>query len=99
MKNFFATVCIVFEEPVAPIDQSEDGSGNILGYYANLGVAAEDREQAMKLITNLLNDGRIDWSRSEWKSLNGVDPSLTAKADNLKGEEGIWYKSGRSFFC
>src|SRR5690242_4281603 len=95
LHQFNVVVRVVLEKPIASIDSSE--VEKLTGYYVNVGVAARDKTEAMRIISDAFNDGRIDWAESEWKSLETVDPSITAKAKSFHGS-GIWYKSGRAFF-
>jgi hypothetical protein len=58
-----------------------------IGYFKNFGVSARSLEAAQALIANAIEDGRIDWSASEWSEVEGPPP-----------HEGIWFESGRLLF-
>jgi hypothetical protein len=96
-NDFFVMARVILKKPIAPIDDSDANTGSLSGYFVNVGVAAKDKNEAMQVISNALSDGNIDWSQSEWKSLETIDRSIADKAKGFDGA-GIWYKSGRVFF-
>jgi hypothetical protein len=66
------------------------------GYFVVLGITADSELACRAIAEGHVDDGRVDWARSE---LHSVDPTL------LEGEiratmkdatsPGVWYSSGR----
>jgi hypothetical protein len=91
MNEFFAVVRVDLHSPV----RSE---GDVLvGYYVQIGVAAEDQNRAKSLIANSIQDGKIDWNDPAWFEPSTLKPSLTRRRINAKASI-IWFKSARILF-
>jgi hypothetical protein len=97
MNNFFGTIRVILNEPIPPAVHPKPNTGILTGYYVTIGIAAAEKKDAMQIISNALNDGKVDWDQSEWPEWNSMNPSIASKASGFKGP-GIWYKSGRVFF-
>jgi hypothetical protein len=69
----------------------------MIGYYQNIGVAAHNEAQARGMIMRIIEDGKVDWLRSEWIDFQSVLPAIKMRSEKVS-EPSIWYKSGRVLF-
>ena len=91
LQHFFVLIRVRLKEPFLTDEKT------MLGYYRNIGVAAQDEGQAKELILAVVKDGIVDWLRSEWIDFNTVLPMIKARSEGVQ-RASVWYKSGRVLF-
>lgn len=91
LQKFFVLVRVQLKEPFLTDEQT------MIGYYQNIGVAAYDEVQAKDLVLKMVDDGTVDWLRSEWIDFQTVLPVIKARAATVT-TPAIWYRSGRVLF-
>jgi len=93
MKPYTVILCVRLNETFTVDDET------VVGYYLNLGVAADTTVEAATLAELIISDGIVDWASSE---VYEAVQEITAQniLDKYHPDEGkvVWYKSGRVFF-
>jgi hypothetical protein len=75
-----------------------DSDGDIsIGYFINIGVSAFNKGDAKLLIEQAIQDGRVDWTDSEWFIPRTLKPEIAKFRIEAKAPI-IWYRSGRILF-
>jgi hypothetical protein len=101
--HYLITALVQLATPISSsqIKLREKGahSGEVKGYFINIGLTAETQEIAKHLVETCIQDGEVDWSSTDWKKINegDLDQTIMENARN-PWEPGVWYKSGRIFF-
>jgi hypothetical protein len=79
----------------------QDGTSTSIavGYYRKLGVGASSETEARSLISQSVDDGKIDWDdfSCEEIDLRLLDKKIAVHCEDPQ-KETIWYKSGHIFF-
>jgi hypothetical protein len=91
LQTFFVLIRVGLRKPILTGDKT------MRGYYQNLGVSAYDAEEAKDMILEFVEDGRVDWLRSEWIDFDTVLPAIKNRSVGIVAPS-IWYKSERAFF-
>jgi hypothetical protein len=91
VKEFYATVQVALDTPL-----QSDGDISV-GYFTNIGVSAEDVQQARKLITEAIRDGQVDWRGTEWFDPTTLGEFISQFRINAKSPI-IWFRSPKIFY-
>jgi hypothetical protein len=91
LQHFFVLVRVELKEAFLADEQM------MRGYYRNIGVAAYSEAEAKELIHKAVEDGAVDWLRSEWIDFQTVLPAIKKRSGGVVSPL-IWYKSGRILF-
>jgi|SRR4051812_41559272 hypothetical protein len=91
LQTFFVLIRVGLTKPIPA------GEETMIGYYQNLGVSAYDAEDAKDMILEVVEDGKVDWLRSEWIDFDTVLPAIKRRAVGVVAPS-IWYQSGRALF-
>jgi hypothetical protein len=97
MEPFFCILRVFLSAPVPSADPGATFEKPLVGYYRRVGVAAENPDAAKNKLENAVPDGRIDWGKSEFLSLEKLEAEIARLYDINKGKD-YWYMSGRIFF-
>lgn len=93
MEPFFAVVRVMLTQPVS----ESAAEPPLVGYYRQVGVAADAKANAMREIERIVSDGKVDWPKTEWLPFRELENRTACQYDPL-GSIGCWYLSGRVFF-
>ena len=79
----------------------QDGASTLIaiGYYRKLGVGASSETTARSLISQSIDDGKIDWDDFSCEEIDFalLDKKIAVHCIDPQKEK-IWYKSGQAFF-
>ncbi|HVT60376.1 MAG TPA: hypothetical protein VHR45_18530 [Thermoanaerobaculia bacterium] len=98
LRTFWFVLHVRLRTAVRGGDEPDDQQP-LDGYYRVFGVTAHSQHQAAKLVTSVVEDGEIDWIKSESSEVDPetLDADVIARAGDWMAE-GIWYASGRALY-
>lgn len=97
LQDFWVLVHVRLYEPL-PVDEGMSGV-QAIGYFQNIGFRCEPARCAAFLATRF-DDGEVCWEAGDLEPIEIADianPDILAGVLHVDGE-GIWYRSGRSFY-
>jgi hypothetical protein len=91
LEEFFVSARVILRNPM-----DSDGD-TLIGYFINIGLSAFTRREVKSLVEQAVQDGRVDWTDSEWLDPRTLDPEIARFRMDAKAPI-IWYKSDRILF-
>jgi hypothetical protein len=97
MKPFFCTLRVILDQPIVNLDPGAAPGKPLVGYYRSIGVRAANHNEAIRLFSEAVPDGRIDWEQSKFVEFEQLENDI-AERYRASNNAPRWYLSGRALF-
>jgi hypothetical protein len=98
MKPFFCMLRVMLHEPIRNRAHGAPPEKPLAGYYRSIGVTATNRNEAMRLFSEAVPDGRIDWEQSKFVEFEELERDIADRYAQSHNAVRCWYLSGRALF-